>query len=1280
MMQSTSLVYCPHPLTSAGRKVLTAPFRLGESIAAYLERQGVVFHQPVLLALDGETIPQEDWGNTYPRPGQVVAVRALVRNGGGGGSDPVRSLLQIAVSMAIMPVFGWGSLMTVSKVGGALIAGAFAVGAGALINAIAPIPQPNLARSGGLGLGASPTYSLAGSQNRARLYEPLPLVLGRHRMYPDAGAMPFTEYEGESQYLYQVFNFGFGALRLSDFKIGDTPLSSFQGVEYWVSSDDGKVPNFPGNVDTLTVSTALTYAASWQQRTGSANATQMSVDIAGQLFYTGKKGITTRSVTLDIEYRKVGDVDWLPAVDDELQQYTHYWSYGVYHSVTGEWVQKGYGSRNYADHVEGASAGGLFVWHWRPYSEVGRDPAPPGVYYNRVSQLVLTNGSSKPVRRTIRWTVDEGQYEVRVRRVTADETDDKAVSNFEWQVLRSYQPDTTDYTGQLRLGLRIRASGQLNGVIDQFNALVENWVPQWSSSGSYWFDGYTSNPAWLFLYFARGAFDADGRRLFGAGLPDARIDIEAIKEWGAWCTSKGLSFNGVLDRAMTCADVLAAIARCGRAAPTWATGKLGVVWEEGAKPITNTYGMANIKAGSFSIDYITDKLADEVIVRFINPELGYKPDTVRATVPGVTTPINPQTVDLFGCTDRTMAGKEALLIAASQYYHRRRITWEADLEGMVNQRGDVVLLSHDLTQWSYSGRLVAGTISVLELDRSVPFTEGQTHYVMLRHPNGTMETHAVQYVAGESSSLTLDGTTLSAEPDAGRPVDWLWFFAPMATPGKKARIVNIQPLDRDHVRITAVDEEAGYYAAEDGSVTYTAPTSFSELQPKISNLAVAEDLLDLSGLTRVHITWTPRNCTATRLRISIDGGPLEDYGQIQGASYALDLREGTRLYIEATPVALAMTSSIAPSVLSHTVEGLGAIPADLTGFAVLASNGYALLSWDQHPALDVRSGGYIRIRHTPKTSGATWSDGVDIGPAVSGSATSATLPLLSGTYMARAVDGSGNMSANAVMSVTTMPSVLEWNAVETVDEGAAGFLGSKSNVVYIDGALKLDSQALIDDMTDSIDDWGYIDAIGGISLSGEYVFGGSVDLGAVYSSRLTASIVALAFDANDLIDMRGYVDDWPSVDGDNVDDALVTLYVRTTDDDPAGSPTWSEWRQFYVGEWRARAYQFKAVFATEVDSHNVAVSGLAVTVDMPDRIEGARAVVVPAAGATISYGAAFKAQPVVGVTANAMATGDYFEITNETTSGFDVRFKNSGGTGVERTMNWTAKGYGKLAA
>jgi hypothetical protein len=47
----------------------------------------------------------------------------------------------------------------------------------------------------------------------------------------------------------------------------------------------------------------------------------------------------------------------------------------------------------------------------------------------------------------------------------------------------------------------------------------------------------------------------------------------------------------------------------------------------------------------------------------------------------------------------------------------------------------------------------------------------------------------------------------------------------------------------------------------------------------------------------------------------------------------------------------------------------------------------------------------------------------------------------------------------------------------------------------------------------------------------------------------------------------------------------------------------------------------------------------------------------------------------IGITNQGMATGDYYTLNSKTISGFNIAFKNSGGTGVSRTFDYIAKGF-----
>ena len=86
------------------------------------------------------------------------------------------------------------------------------------------------------------------------------------------------------------------------------------------------------------------------------------------------------------------------------------------------------------------------------------------------------------------------------------------------------------------------------------------------------------------------------------------------------------------------------------------------------------------------------------------------------------------------------------------------------------------------------------------------------------------------------------------------------------------------------------------------------------------------------------------------------------------------------------------------------------------------------------------------------------------------------------------------------------------------------------------------------------------------------------------------------------------------------------------------------------------------------------VSGLQVVVEMEDRLQSDKDVVSGTGTKTVTYPAAFKLSPALGIAAQNMATGDTFTITNKTTTSFQIAFTNSSGSGVSRTFDYVAKG------
>lgn len=857
----STLVYQPHPLMRGGRQLVEVTLLPGESLLAFFERAlpEVAVHDPRLVwvaSIADRRVPRAMWARTFPKPGMIITLTAAVHGGGGGGGkSPIQTVLSLGL-MLIAPGIGGGIANALGFTGAnatfamfgfdiafkSVFTGLVNILGNALIARIFTPNTPALAEASGRGpyssgAATSPTYALSGGSNRARPYAPLPLVLGKHVLFPDYGAKFYTEFEGDDQYLYQVFHCGFAPLVLSDFKIGSTPIASFTDVQIQESGDDGVLTLFPANVDTV-AGGVLTNAAGWITRTSSIDATAIAVEIGGDLYSVGS-GIGGNSVTIEMEYRAVGAGSWLPLLD------------------------------------AGAA-------------------------------VTITNASRKPVRQTYRREVLQGQYEVRARRTSADDTADTAISNMSWTQLRTYQPDQADYTGQKRVAVRIKASGQLNGQLEQFNCIASRLVETWN--GSAWVVAETSNPAWLVRHFAKGVRIA-GKVAYGGDLSDTQIGEANIKAFGTWCASKNLTFNAVFDSPRTCAEVLDLIARCGRGRTTWPNGKLECVWDVPNQPAVAVFGLGNIRRDSFEVEYFSGVVPEQVVGRFVNPARDWQQDEVRANVPGITTPAEVAVMDLFGMTDQDMAGREVALAAGAYSTQLRRIVFETDGEGTTVTGGDVAVLAHDLTQWGYSGRLLSGTGSVLQLDRAVPFTAGLQHYVRIVAPSGFHTIMDVVYQAGSSDTITL-ASALPATDGLGNaiytpdtdpkhpPIDWQWAFEPRATPGKLVKIIGAEPR-RGGWRFTCVDETETYYAGEYGA--WEGSSASGDEGPVLANLTIAEALYAAGNgfNVRLALLWdTLGDYELAIVRLALDGGPMEEKTRTYGRRTEVDVPSSGTVDIE----------------------------------------------------------------------------------------------------------------------------------------------------------------------------------------------------------------------------------------------------------------------------------------------------------------------------------------------------------------------------------------------
>ena len=372
------------------------------------------------------------------------------------------------------------------------------------------------------------------------------------------------------------------------------------------------------------------------------------------------------------------------------------------------------------------------------------------------------------------------------------------------------------------------------------------------------------------------------------------------------------------------------------------------------------------------------------------------------------------------------------------------------------------------------------------------------------------------------------------------------------------------------------------------------------------------------------------------------------------------------------------SAGVSSTFVSAQRKIVGAIapPSDITDFSCNVSGQEAHLSWEAVTDLDLA---FYNLRFSEETDGtADWQNSVALVEKISRPATSISVPVRQGTYLIKAVDKLGNFSSNATAIISNVTSAINFNNITTQAEHPT-FGGTFTDTILVDDAIELDSTELFDSASGNFDDDTDRFFDQGASnfdfvSSGNYEFANVIDIGAKHTVRITASMTQTSDNPDDLFDGRtGNFDDASSnFDGDTPANCNAHLEIATSDD----NVTFTDFRGFVIGEYEARYLKFRVVLISRDNASTPVVSAVSVTVDMQDRIFSGNDIVSGTSTKSITFTKPFKTvNYAVGVTAQGMATGDYFTVSNKAITGFDVAFFNSSNAGVSKTFDFIAKGF-----
>ena len=828
-----------------------------------------------------------------------------------------------------------------------------------------------------------------------------------------------------------------------------------------------------------------------------------------------------------------------------------------------------------------------------------------------------------------------------------------------------------------------------NGVVDQNNGRI-TYNGAWD--GIFGAAVWTTDPAWILWVLL-----TNSRYGFGDHIGASQLDkwaffsasqyASALVPDGFGGQEPRFSCNALIQNQDDAYKLINDLCSTMRVMPYWATGTLTVSQDKPTDP-SYLFTLANVTEEGFSYSGSSLKTRHTVaVVSYLDldtQDVAYEivEDQEGVGKYGVIT----TEVKAFACTSRGQAARLGEWLLYSEQYETEVVSFTASVEAGVMVRPGAVIEINDPVRAGVrrGGRINAATTTTVTVDdtanTSLTASGSATLSVIL--PNGNVESKAIESISGAVITVT---TPFSAAPNANS----VWLLQNSSVEASTWRVLSVEEKDGIQYTVNALAYNASKYDyVERDRPLEQRDVTVIDLQPDPpTNLKATETLYDLNGRAAVKVIVSWRSVVGVsqyRFQWKRNDGNWTSVDISRPDYEILDAEAGT-YYVRVYSLNATLSPSNVPAELTAAIQGKTALPTDVSDVSLVPiDEASAILSWTRATDLDVLLGGKVLIRHNSAVSGAVWEESQTIVPAASGNQTQKQMPLLEGTYLVKFEDDGGRRSVNPTLVVVDLPEPQSRLLVQNYreDQETPPFQGNLTNMLYsadLDGliinrGLDVDDMALDDDW-DALES---IDSVGGSLGGGEYEFGSTLNLGAIYDVNVRRYFVTRPYLPGDLWDdQTDNIDTWTSIDGDNIDKVNATLYVRTTNDDPSGTPSWSAWREFSNAIPRGRGFQFKVIATSTEASQNIIIDELGCQVELQLRTEASGTISSGAALYSATFPNAFYQAPNIGITAFNLATGDYYELQNVTRTGFEVTFKNSADTAVSRNFTYTATGYGR---
>ena len=843
----------------------------------------------------------------------------------------------------------------------------------------------------------------------------------------------------------------------------------------------------------------------------------------------------------------------------------------------------------------------------------------------------------------------------------------------------------------------------------------ENYIFNGTMTAAQW----CSDPAMILLDLL-----TTERYGFGTHITDANLDLFSFvaasrystgNKGGSELISDGFGSNEPRfscnvniqgsTEAFTLINELAGVMRC---FPYWSEGSISISQDRPTDP-SYLFSLANVGEGGFSYSGSSAKQRHTIIsVAYFNMdsrEIDY--EVVGDDVSGpnaLQEDINRQNklgivkkdIKAFACTSRGQARRLGKAVLLSEEQETEVVSFTTSIDaGAIVRPGSVISINDPVRSTKRrSGRIKSATTTTVTVDniKDLNTFTGSNKVCSVIMPDGTMETKSCS--VNTSSGVITVSSAFSQTPNNNS----IWLLQSSTLESQSFRVITVEEQDGINFAITALSYNFNYvtgespkYDAIDDAQGITLPTRtvtfFNEPKLPPANLQASQIIVVINAVAvpKIILSWVPvigvsqylvqYRFNSTNWVSEVVFRPDFELFNTEAGSYefkVFSFNAGLKLSSTSTDITFNAPGKKEPP---SNVENLSLEPI---------TNKLVRLRWNKSTDADVIHGGRVYVRHSNLTDGTgTFQNSVDLVTALSGNTTDAIVPFLEGEYILKFQDDSGNFSENETSIIVDLPDLIDTQPIIEQKEEDNNFNGTKINTTFANSALKLTNPAN--------------------NLTGTYEFASILDLEGIFSLDLTRKLQAVGFnvgggDIESLIPTGNLWDDYATdgnFDGAAADEANCQIQVATSQ---TASGSFGAFSNFSNGTFKGRRFKFRLILETTNKAQNINVQQAGFTALFQSRTEqnyqtgggtstAAQQSGTSASGKTVTFGTPFFVGtsslggidaflPTVGITIEDAISGDFFNISNISGTGFTVIIKN-GSNPVDRSFTFQAVGYGK---